>query len=68
VVLLALRLYTPVLDALAITILVARICQTSVHLFFKQTNPIAATRFAFFVMQAACMIAMRVIAAVAAGL
>jgi uncharacterized MAPEG superfamily protein len=48
VVLLALRLDRPVLDALAITILVARICQTSVHLSFEQTNPIAAIRFAFF--------------------
>ena len=54
-------------DALAITILVARICQTSVHLSFDQTNPIAAIRFAFFFVQAACMIAMGVIAAVAAG-
>jgi uncharacterized MAPEG superfamily protein len=67
VVLLALRLDRPVLDALAITILVARICQTSVHLSFDQTNPIAAIRFAFFFVQAACMIAMGVIAAVAAG-
>ena len=48
VVLLALRLDTPVLDALAITILVARISQTSVHLSFEQTNPLAAIRFAFF--------------------
>jgi hypothetical protein len=46
---------------------VARICQTSVHLSFDQTNPIAAIRFAFFFVQAACMIAMGVIAAVAAG-
>jgi uncharacterized MAPEG superfamily protein len=68
VVLLALRLDTPVLDALAITILAARICQTSVHLSFEQTNSIAAIRFAFFFVQAACMIAMGVIAAVAASL
>jgi uncharacterized MAPEG superfamily protein len=67
VVLLALRLDRPVLDALAITILVARICQTSVHLSFEQTNRVAAIRFAFFFVQAACMIAMGVIAAVAAG-
>ena len=67
VVLLALRLDRPVLDALAIRILVARICQTSVHLSFEQTNRVAAIRFAFFFVQAACMIAMGVIAAVAAG-
>jgi uncharacterized MAPEG superfamily protein len=62
VVLLALRLDTPVLDALAITILAARICQTSVHLSFEQTNPMAAIRFAFFFVHAACMIATGVIA------
>jgi uncharacterized MAPEG superfamily protein len=67
VVLLALRLDTPVLDALAITILVARICQTLVHLSFEQTNPVAAIRFALFFVQAACMIAMGVIAADPAG-
>ena len=44
-----------------------RICQTSVHLSFPQTNPVAAIRFAFFFVQAACMIAMGVIAAAAAG-
>jgi hypothetical protein len=45
----------------------AEICQTSVHLSFEQINPVAAIRFAFFFVQAACMIAMGVIAAVAAG-
>jgi hypothetical protein len=34
---------------------------------FEQLNPIAAIRFAFFFVQAACMIAMGVIAAVSAG-
>ena len=65
VILLAAHLNTPVLDALAITILVARICQTSIHLMLEQTNAIAAIRFAFFFVQAACMLAMGIIAAVA---
>ena len=57
----------PVYTATVVVILVARICQTSVHLSFEQTNRVAAIRFAFFFVQAACMIAMGVIAAVAAG-
>jgi uncharacterized MAPEG superfamily protein len=67
VVLLATHLDTPVLDALAVTILVARICQTSIHLMLEQTNTIVAIRFTFFFVQAACMIAMAIIAAVAAN-
>jgi len=61
--LLAAHLNTPVLDALAVTILVTRICQTSIHLMLGQTNAIAAIRFAF--VQAACMLAMGIIATVA---
>ena len=67
VVILATRTDTPVLDALAITILIARIFQTLIHLSLEQTNIVAAIRFAFFLIQAACMIAMGVIVAVAAG-
>jgi uncharacterized MAPEG superfamily protein len=63
--LLAAHLNTPVLNARAITILVARICQTSIHLMLEQTDAIAAIRFAFFFVQAACMLAMGIIAAVA---
>lgn len=55
----------PVLDALAVTILVARICQASIHLSLEQTNIIAAIRFVFFFAQAVCMVAMGIIAVVA---
>ena len=63
VVLLAIHADTPVLDALAIVILVARILQTVIHLSLEQTNTVAAMRFACFFIQALCMIAMGVIAA-----
>ncbi|MGA7452698.1 MAG: MAPEG family protein [Rhodoplanes sp.] len=48
VVLLAIHADTPVLDALAIIILVARILQTVIHLSLEQTNTVAALRFACF--------------------
>lgn len=67
VVLLAIHVDTPVLDALALILLIARILQTAVHLSLEQTNTVAAVRFAFFFIQVLCMIAMGVIAAVAAG-
>ena len=63
VVLLAIHADTPVLDALALIILVARILQTLIHLSLEQTNTVAAMRFACFFIQALCMIAMGVIAA-----
>jgi uncharacterized MAPEG superfamily protein len=47
----------PTLDALAITLIVARVCQTLVHVAFEQTNRVIAARFAFFFTQAACMLA-----------
>ena len=67
VVLLAIHADTPVLDALAIIILVARIFQTVIHLALEQTNTVAALRFACFFTQALCMIAMGVIAAASAA-
>ena len=56
----------PILDALAITILVARICQSSIHMALEQTNAIVAVRFTFFFVQALCMIAMGAIVALSA--
>jgi len=58
VAMLAARVASPVLDALAITILVARICQSAVHLLFEQTNVVASIRFAFYFLQAVSMLAM----------
>ena len=39
---------SPILDGLAITILVARICQSSIHILLEQTNMVASIRFAFY--------------------
>jgi uncharacterized MAPEG superfamily protein len=64
VALLAARVTSPILDGLAITILAARICQSSIHLLVEQTNTIASVRFAFFFVQATCMIAMGVLVAI----
>jgi uncharacterized MAPEG superfamily protein len=58
VALLAARVTSPILDGLAITILVARICQSSIHLLLEQTNMVAGIRFAFYFLQAISMIAM----------
>jgi uncharacterized MAPEG superfamily protein len=67
IVLLVKHIDTPTLDALAIIFLVARIFQTLIHLALEQTNTVAVWRFAFFFIQALCMVAMGAIAAFAAG-
>src|SRR5215216_5007602 len=51
VALLAARVTTPTIDLLAMTMLAARICQSSVHLLMHQTNTVAAIRFAFYFVQ-----------------
>ncbi len=58
VALLAVPITSPILDWLAITILVARVCQSSIHLLFEQTNVVAGIRFTFYFVQAIAMIAM----------
>jgi uncharacterized MAPEG superfamily protein len=57
---------SPLLDGLAITILIARVFQSSIHLLVEQTNLVAGIRFAFFFVQAICMIAMGIAIAVLA--
>ena len=52
------RVTSPVLDALAITVLVGRICQSVVHLALQQTDTVASVRFAFYFAQAVSMLAM----------
>jgi uncharacterized MAPEG superfamily protein len=52
VALLAARVTSPIVDGLATTVLFARICQSTIHLLFEQTNIIAAIRFAFYFVQA----------------
>ncbi len=67
VVLVATQLASPVLDALAVTILVARISQTLIHVSVEQTNVISSFRFGFFLLQALCMTWMGIHIAVAAS-
>ena len=66
VALLATRVTSSILDGLAVTILVARICQSSIHLLVEQTNMVAGIRFVFFFVQAICMIAMGILVAISA--
>ncbi len=67
VALVATRIANPILDGLAITILVARVCQTLIHLSVEQTNVVASLRFAFFLLQAICMVGMGILIAAAAS-
>jgi uncharacterized MAPEG superfamily protein len=66
VALLTAHVSSPLVNGLAITFLVARVCQSSVHLLLQQTDIVAGVRFTFFFIQAVCMIAMGVIAGMAA--
>lgn len=56
----------PVLDGLAIAFIVARVCQTVVHVATRPTDVIAAIRFGFFFVQLVCMTAMAVVVATGA--
>ncbi|MDZ7748100.1 MAG: MAPEG family protein [Halofilum sp. (in: g-proteobacteria)] len=47
-----------VLDTLALILIVARVCQTLVHVVLEQSEPVAAARFGFFFVQLVCMVAM----------
>src|SRR5215204_7329903 len=58
VALLAADVTSPIIDLLAITLLLARICQSSVHLLLHQTNTVPAIRFTFYFVQVVCMFAM----------
>lgn len=49
---------SPLLDILAVVVLAARICQSSIHMLLEQTNRVVAFRFSFFFVQALAMIAM----------
>lgn len=54
------------LDVLAIILLIARVCQTIVHVAFAQTPIFVSIRFAFFFTQIICMFAMGIIVALQA--
>jgi uncharacterized MAPEG superfamily protein len=66
VALLATGVSSTVIDRLAITILVARVVQSTIHVSLEQTNLIASIRFALFFLQALCMLAMGILIAVSA--
>jgi hypothetical protein len=56
------------LDLLALALMSARVCQTTVHIAFAQTDLVASVRFGFFFIQALCMLIMGIaVAASAAG-
>jgi uncharacterized MAPEG superfamily protein len=67
VALVATGLRSPVVDRLSVTMLAARIGQTMVHITLPPTNAVTSLRFAFYFMQAACMIAMGLVIAVTPG-
>ena len=47
---------SPLVDALAVTVLVARILQSLVHVSLRHTNTVASMRFAFFFVQFVCFL------------
>ena len=49
------------LDTLAIMLLVARVCQTLVHVSLAETDTTVSVRFSFFFIQFVCMIWMSVL-------
>jgi uncharacterized MAPEG superfamily protein len=49
------RLSSPLLDALAIIFIVARICQSTIHIAFIDTNRAVVIRFSFFFAQLVVM-------------
>ena len=54
------------LDLLAVVLLFARVCQTTIHVAFTPTNTAVGVRFAFYSVQALCMIWMGAIVALLA--
>ncbi|EJN27688.1 MAPEG family [Pseudomonas sp. GM78] len=63
VVISALGVHGPTVDYLSILILVARVCQSLVHVCHVQTNSFVAVRFSFFFVQLACFLTLIVMAA-----
>jgi uncharacterized MAPEG superfamily protein len=55
------------LDTLALALMAARICQTTVHVAFAPSDFVASVRFAFFFVQAVCMVAMGISVAASAA-
>jgi uncharacterized membrane protein YecN with MAPEG domain len=55
------------MDVLALIVLGARVCQTTTHVSFEQTDRVAAIRFAFFLVQLLCMFVMGAFVAMSAA-
>jgi uncharacterized MAPEG superfamily protein len=51
------------IDWLSVTMLTARIVQTSVHVGFTQTNAVVSVRFGFYSVQFVCMVTMGIMTA-----
>jgi uncharacterized MAPEG superfamily protein len=66
VALVATGLQSSTIDRLAITMLIARVGQTLVHIVLTPTNAVSSVRFALYFVQAACMTAMGIIVAMRA--
>ena len=54
---------SPILDTLAVILIVARVLQTLIHISLKQTDLVAGIRFAFYFVQFICMFTMGVFVA-----
>jgi hypothetical protein len=52
----AAQVSAPVIDALALAFIVARVCQTLVHTLFVETNATVLVRFVFFLTQIVAML------------
>ena len=63
--LVATGLQSSTIDGLAIAMLAARVCQTSIHILLPQDNVAVGLRFGFFFAQAACIFAIGAIIVVA---
>ncbi|WP_414922158.1 MAPEG family protein [Pseudomonas sp. IT-P294] len=59
----ALGIDAPVVNALSILVLTARVCQSLVHVSHVQTDAFVAVRFSFFCVQLVCFLALIAIAA-----
>ena len=59
----ALGIDSPAVNYLCIVVLIARVCQSLVHVSHVQTDTFVAVRFTFFCVQLVCFLALIVIAA-----
>src|SRR5690242_19742982 len=59
----ALDINGPAVNYLSILVLIARVCQSLVHVSHVQTNRFVAVRFSFFCVQLVCFLALIAIAA-----